>query len=98
MAKEVSVTQLVEVAVCERRVYLRAKLGDRTTEAQEDAKGRGNAGVSGFVRIRAGLCAVFLSWAGHIHSRATPTPNLHQSSACVHRGTGFTTTTPQETT
>ena len=40
--KSVAVTAVSEVAVCERRVYLRSKLGDRTTREQERSKAAGN--------------------------------------------------------
>ena len=40
--KSVAVTAVAEVAVCERRVYLRAKLGERTTGEIERNKARGN--------------------------------------------------------
>jgi hypothetical protein len=41
MVKKTNVSDLAEVATCERRVYLKAHLGERTTPEQRIAKTRG---------------------------------------------------------
>jgi hypothetical protein len=41
MKKKTSVSDLAEVALCERRVYLKARLGERITPEQRIAKSRG---------------------------------------------------------